>query len=202
MRVRDVVRDVVAEVAPEEQPLVAGLARFDDATVVRRLGDRRGRREPLGFGLGEVVALVTPVVWLAVNQTAQRVVGAALDGAAGRARAALRRLSRRPPEVVTVPPLSREQLLMVRELVLEVAAERGLAAERAEGVADAVVARLVLAGPEGGGPADPGPAGPADPGGPAGPGPAGPADRGGPVDPGPAGPAGPSGPTDPPGGAV
>lgn len=162
-RVRDVVRDVVAEVAPEEQPLVAGLLRFDDATVVRRLSGRGRRHEPLGFGLGEVAALVTPVVWLAVNQTAQRVVGAALDGAAGRARGALRRLSRRPPETVTVPPLSREQLAMVRQLVLEVAAELHLDEERARAVADAVVARLALAGPESGGrggPADP--AGPDD----------------------------------------
>ncbi|MEW2411319.1 hypothetical protein [Streptomyces griseoviridis] len=155
---------MVAEVAPEEQPLVAGLLRFDDATVVRRLSGRGRRREPLGFGLGEVAALVTPVVWLAVNQTAQRVVGAALDGAAGRARGALRRLSRRPPETVTVPPLSREQLAMVRQLVLEVAAELHLDEERARAVADAVVARLALAGPESGGrggPADP--AGPGDP---------------------------------------
>lgn len=159
-RVRDVVRDVVAEVAPEEQPLVAGLLRFDDATVVRRLSGRGRRHEPLGFGLGEVAALVTPVVWLAVNQTAQRVVGAALDGAAGRARGALRRLSRRPPESVTVPPLSREQLAMVRQLVLEVAAELHLDEERARAVADAVVARLALAGPESGGRG--GPAGPDD----------------------------------------
>lgn len=167
-RVRDVVRDVVAEVAPEEQPLVAGLSRFDDATVVRRLSGRGRQREPLGFGLGEVAALVTPVVWLAVNQTAQRIVGAALDGAAGKARAALRRLLRRPPETVTVPPLSREQLAMVRQLVLEVAAERNLEEERALTVADAVVARLALAEPEAAGPDDPAdPAGPADHPGPA-----------------------------------
>lgn len=75
--------DVVAEVAPEELPLVAGLAGFDDATAVRRLGGRGRRRETLGFGLGEVAALVTPVVWLVVDHTAQRIVGTAVDGAAG-----------------------------------------------------------------------------------------------------------------------
>ncbi|MFI1835933.1 hypothetical protein ACH433_22195 [Streptomyces olivaceoviridis] len=39
--------------APEELPLVAGVAGFDDATVVRRLGGRSRRSDTLGFGLGE-----------------------------------------------------------------------------------------------------------------------------------------------------
>ncbi|MEV8407208.1 hypothetical protein AB0R12_15720 [Streptomyces niveus] len=138
------VRDVVAEVAAEELPLLVGLARLDDATVVRKLGDR-GRRESLGFGLGEVAALVTPVVWLAVNQTAQQIVGAAVENATGRAKARLRVLFRRPAEAVTVPPLTREQLADVRKTVLEMAAVRGLEEERATVIADAVVARLVLA---------------------------------------------------------
>lgn len=156
-RVRDVVRGVVAEVAPEELPLLVGLARLDDATVVRRLGDR-GRREPLGFGLGEVAALVTPVVWLAVNQTAQQIMGAAVESATGRAKTRLRVLFRRPAEAVTVPPLTREQLADVRKAVLEMAAGRGLEEERATVIADAVVARLVMAEQE----EDPGAAGAAD----------------------------------------
>ncbi|MEV8529259.1 hypothetical protein AB0451_34815 [Streptomyces sp. NPDC052000] len=134
-RVLDLVRDVVAEVAPEELPLVVGLAGLDDATVVRRLD---GRREALGFS--EVAALVTPVVWLAVYQAAQRIV----DGAASRATSVLRKLFGRPPGPVTVPPLTREQLNDVRESVLEMGRQRGLGAERAMTVADAVEARLAL----------------------------------------------------------
>ncbi|MFK0116374.1 hypothetical protein [Streptomyces sp. NPDC090994] len=151
-RVRDVVRDVVAEVAPEETPLVAGLAGIDDATAVRRLSGR-GRREPLGFGLGEVAALVTPVVWLVVHQVAQQVAGTVVDSATGRVRSAARRLLRRPAEVVTVPPLTPEQLADVRDAVLETAARRGVEPERAAVIADAVVARLVLAEQEEDGPA-------------------------------------------------
>jgi hypothetical protein len=61
VRVRDLVHDVVRQCAPEELPILNGLADYDDAVVVRRL--RRGRRrEPLGFGPDEVSALVTPVV--------------------------------------------------------------------------------------------------------------------------------------------
>ncbi|BDM74907.1 hypothetical protein HEK616_83940 (plasmid) [Streptomyces nigrescens] len=144
------VRDVVAEVAPEELPLVAGLAWLDDATAVRRLRSRVLRRDsPLGFGLGDA-ALVTPVVWLGVDQAAQQLVGAAADSAASRARSALRKLFRKPAEAVTVPPLPREQLAQVRESVLEMAAQRGLEEERASTIADAVVARLALPGPGGG----------------------------------------------------
>ncbi|MEV5145156.1 hypothetical protein AB0L14_12080 [Streptomyces sp. NPDC052727] len=145
-RVRDVVHDVVVEVAPEELPLVAGLAGFDDATAVRRLGGRGRRRDTLGFGLGEVAALVTPVVWLALDQAAQRIVGTAVDSGVSRAASALRKLFRRPAEAVTVPPLTREQLAQVRESVLKTAAQRGLEEERASTIADAVVARLALAG--------------------------------------------------------
>jgi hypothetical protein len=83
IRVRDVVRDVVAKVAPEELPVVDGLAEFDDATIVRRLNGSGRRREPLGFGLAELVVLVTPVAWLVVNQVAERVAGSAVDGARG-----------------------------------------------------------------------------------------------------------------------
>ncbi|MER0484605.1 hypothetical protein ABR737_40840 [Streptomyces sp. Edi2] len=161
-RVRDVVRDVVAEVAPEELPLVAGLAEFDDATAVQRLGGRGGRRELLGFGLDDA-ALVTPVVWLTVHQAVQRIVGAAVGSAASAARSALRKLFHRRTEAVTVPPLTREQLAEVRESVLEMASQQGLGKERASTIADALMARLALPGAEDSGlDSTTGPAGPAD----------------------------------------
>ncbi|MFI2610371.1 hypothetical protein [Kitasatospora sp. NPDC018619] len=149
-RVRDVVRDVVAEAAAEELPLVVWLTRFDDASAVRRLAGR-GRSEPLGFGLGEVAALVTPVVWLALDQVGQKLAGAAVDGAAKGLKAGLRRVFRKGAEPVTIPPLTREQLADVRRSVLESAAQRGMAEDRAAAIADAVVARLALAEPGGGG---------------------------------------------------
>ncbi|WP_377267964.1 hypothetical protein [Peterkaempfera sp. SMS 1(5)a] len=146
-RVRDVVRGVVADSAPEELPLVDGLFQFDDATVVRRLSGSGRRRDPLGFGVGEVVALATPVVWLALNQVAERVTDAALDGASRGVRGLLRRLLRRPAAPRTVPPLTREQLAEVRRRVVETGRQRGLSEERATELADAVAGRLALAEP-------------------------------------------------------
>ncbi|MFD8733442.1 hypothetical protein ACFV06_00800 [Streptomyces sp. NPDC059618] len=143
--VRDVVHDVVAQIAREELPLVEGLARFDDDTVGRRLGHREGQRpEPLGFGSDEVTALVTGVVWLTLDQTARQLGERTADGVLRGAGGLLRRVMRRHTEPATVPPLTPEQLAEVRQRVLEVAARRGLGRERAETVADAVVARLAL----------------------------------------------------------
>lgn len=142
--VRDVVRSTVASVAPEELPLVDGLRRFDDATVVRRLNGRGRRREPLGFGIGEIAMLVTPVVWLVLDGVAQRMLTETVDRAAQGATGALRRLLRRPTPAAEVPPLTREQLAGVRALTVAAATQRGLSAGRAEEIADALVARLAL----------------------------------------------------------
>lgn len=144
--VRDLVRSVVAELAPDELPLVEGLCRFDDATVVRRLSRRGGRREPLGFGLGEVAALVTPVVWLVLDGVAQQTAETTATRITEGMTAMMRRLlpGRRPVRAVRMEPLTREQLVTVRAHVLAASEQRGLARARAEGIADAVVARLVL----------------------------------------------------------
>ncbi|SDM65747.1 hypothetical protein SAMN04489726_2754 [Allokutzneria albata] len=138
------VRDVVAEVAPEELPVVDGLAGFDDGTVVRRLRRGGNRREPLGFGLGEIAVMVAPVVWIVVDQIAQKVAGTAVDGAAKGMRALLRKVFRKGPARVVVPPLTPEQLAEGWRKVYEAALHRGMSEERARAVADAVVARLTL----------------------------------------------------------
>lgn len=143
-RVRDVVREVVAQAAPEELPVVDGLAAFDDVAVVRRLRRRGRRREPLGFGLGEVAVLVTAIVWLVVDEAAKCAAGAVVDGTAKRLRGVLRKVFRRRAEPVVVPPLTRDQFADVQQRVLEAAAAAGLSEKRAKAIADAVVASLAL----------------------------------------------------------
>jgi hypothetical protein len=141
-RVGDVVRDVVADAAPAELPLVEGLSRFDDETVVRRLTRRSRPREPLGFGLDEVAVLVTPVVWIVVEEAARRVVDSAVTGAAKGLRALLRRLLGRRATPLTVPQLTREQIVEVQQRVLELAGQNGLKQERAAMLANLLGARL------------------------------------------------------------
>lgn len=154
--VADIVRDVIAAAVPDELPLVEGLRRTAGDRGVRRLARRRREREPLGFGLGDVAVLATPVVWIAVDEAVRRGVDDTLTGARRR----LRRLRRRRTHDRTVPPLTRAQLARVRARVLELAAKAGLDPGQAGTLADQVVARLVLEPGSAQGPADTGPPAP------------------------------------------
>ncbi|MFE2521912.1 hypothetical protein [Streptomyces mirabilis] len=141
---RDVVRETVAEVAPDELIVVEGLCRFDDDRVARLLAGRTGRHEPLGFGLEEVAAMVTPIVWTALDEAARQAAGAAVGTAVRRSARWLRTITRGPAAPQVLPALTSGQLQTVRERVLELAAESGIAPEAAAALAERLVARLVL----------------------------------------------------------
>jgi hypothetical protein len=151
--VGDIVRDVIAEAAPAELPVVDGLRALGPDTVRKRLRRRRVFRDPVGSGLELVVSLMTPVAWIAVDELVRRVVDDAPGGLAGRIWKALRtfvrRVTRRSQDEVaakaTAPPLSPDQLEEVRRRVLELAPKYYLASADAEALADRVVARLILA---------------------------------------------------------
>lgn len=144
--VRKVVHDVVAVVAPEELPVLAGLGHLDDDEALRRLTRRRRPREPLGFGLDEIATLVTAIAWVALQESVKRIVGPPADGLSRRVGVRLRRLLRRPPARVTVPALTRPQLAEIHRRVLELAEERGLDADQAATLAECLVGRLTLGG--------------------------------------------------------
>ncbi|WP_354637649.1 hypothetical protein [Kitasatospora camelliae] len=143
--VRDVVVDVVTQLAPEELPLLRGLDGMPAEKVVELFGRRR-RGEPLGFGLAEAAALVTPVVWMAVDEACRAAVGAGVE----RAGRGFRRLWRRgggrgharPAVEPPVPPLDARQLAAVHARVHAGAREAGLDESAAGALADCVVARL------------------------------------------------------------
>lgn len=145
MLLRDVVRDVVAQTAPDELVLVDGLAKFDDAVVTRRLRRQRGS-EPLGFGLGEITALVTPAVWLALTEAGKRMGTLTADGAANGLKGLLRKVFRRKSGPVRVPIPTSDQQRVIHQLVRESCQERGIEESTAIDVANAVLARLSLDG--------------------------------------------------------
>ncbi|MFE6055087.1 hypothetical protein ACFQ6N_30420 [Kitasatospora sp. NPDC056446] len=148
--IRDVVQSVVAACAPEESVVVEGLLQYSDADVLARLRRRRRGRDPLGFGLAEVVPLVTPVLWLTLDSARTKLADAVVDGAARGSASLWRRILRRGSKPEVIPALTREQQLMVNQMVLEAAAEAGLPPQRAKRIADGVVAALALAEPAGG----------------------------------------------------
>ncbi|MEV7025244.1 hypothetical protein [Kitasatospora sp. NPDC093558] len=137
---------MVADVAPEETILVEGLLRYGDAEVLARLRGR-GRRDPLGFGVADIVPLVTPLLWLTLESARQKLADAAVDGAAKGSVALFRRLFRRTAEPEVIPALTREQQVLVRGMVVDAATQAGLAPELVGQLADGVVARLALAEP-------------------------------------------------------
>lgn len=146
--VRDVVHDVVADVAPEELPVLAGLSRLDDDEALRRLTRRRRPREPLGFGLDAVAVLATAITWVAVQESVKRMVQPAADGLARGIGTRLRRLFRRRSAPTVVPALTPEQLAEIRRRVLELAEQNDFDPDRANVLADRVVARLALGIPD------------------------------------------------------
>lgn len=127
--------------------MVEGLLRYSDAEVLARLRRRGHGRDPLGFGLADVVPLVAPLLWLTLESARQKLADAAVDGAARGSASLWRRIRRRKAKPGTIPPLTRGQQAMVRQMVLDAAADAGLSPSRAKRIADGVVAGLALAEP-------------------------------------------------------
>ncbi|MFI7126822.1 hypothetical protein ACIBQ1_14095 [Nonomuraea sp. NPDC050153] len=145
-RLFDIVRDVVEDVAPHELPLLAGLQRLDDAEISVRLTRSAKRDDPLGFGMGEIVVLVTPIVWAVLQRAADRVTDSALDGLQSRAAKLVRRLLRRPEPAALLPGFNPEALREIWENIVEKATESGMERPQAEQLANSVVSRLVMGG--------------------------------------------------------
>jgi hypothetical protein len=140
--IRDVVRSVISSQASEEIRYFTGLARTGDSWVLWRLRHRRGRDEPLGFGLGEMTTLVTPVIWITLNEAARDFGTAAGDGMFAGVRALLRRLLRRKPKPATIPPLTEEQRKRIRDAVHRELDRRDIGKQRAIDIANAVFHEL------------------------------------------------------------
>jgi hypothetical protein len=112
-----VVHDVVAEVAPEELPVLAGLGRLDDDEALRPLTRPRRRREPLGFGMDTIATLATALVWVAVQESVKQMVKPPTDGLVHRLGTGLRRLFRRRSAPTVVPEFTQQQLTEIHRRV-------------------------------------------------------------------------------------
>jgi len=147
----ELARRVVREIAPEELPafdLVAAPYLQNPRQAERRL--RQAHDDPLGFGLGDIVTMATPVIALVsgsvITAVSDSVGKAVRDGAAGALRKTWRKIRRKPAEPLELPstPLTKAQLAEVRQIALERALSLGMKQQKADALADAVVAALVL----------------------------------------------------------
>lgn len=147
----ELARRVVRKIAPEELPsfdIVAAPYLESPEQAERRL--RRAYDDPLGFGLGDIVAMATPVVALVsgsvITAVSDSVGKAVRDGTTSTMRKAWRKLRGKPAEPLELPstPLTTAQLAEVRRIALERALSLGMKQQKADALADAVVAALVL----------------------------------------------------------
>lgn len=147
----EVSRDVVAAMAPEEIPLFRPLsAAYFDAP--KRL-DQAPKDDMLGFGGGEVVVALTPVVLSVLGEVLvylrHELAQAAAKDVTGAVDGGVHALFRRVRPAVQAAParpaaLSREQLAEVGRLAFERARAMRVSEGRARLLADAVVGSLVL----------------------------------------------------------
>ena len=137
--VRDLVRQVTEDLAPEESRVLAALDGLSDAEALRQLTARTGRDQRLGFGLDEAVALTSVIAWTGVNEAVRQLADEAVQ-ARRRWWPFSRRRKPEPPAVV--PALSAEQLTLVERCVRESAHAAGLSADRGGRIADGVIRRL------------------------------------------------------------
>ncbi|GAA1214985.1 hypothetical protein [Pseudonocardia alaniniphila] len=155
-RISTVVRAVVTQAAPEELPMVDGLSGATDEVIVARLSQGPARDERLGFGLEDVAVLVSPVLYIALDQAVRKIVDDSIDGARRRAPRWARWFARRGKAAPTVPPaLSAHHIAEIRDQVTALAKERGVPADKIERVREALVE--VLSNDAGNGSAGPPP---------------------------------------------
>lgn len=139
-----VVRDVVAEVAPNELPVVDRLRQLGEDRAARLLARRRSGGDLLGFGIDEVAVLASPVLWIVLTKAAEQFTEGAISSGGEAARRWLRKRLGRAKAVTVLPPLEPEQIAEVRARVLDSALRSGMDADRARLLADSVAGRLVV----------------------------------------------------------
>jgi hypothetical protein len=147
----ELARRVVRRIAPEELPsfdVVATPYLESPKQAERRL--RQAHDDPLGFGLGDIVELATPVIALVsgsvITAVSDSVGKTVRDGTAGAMRKAWRKVRGKSAEPLQLPstPLTTAQLAEVRQIALDRALSLGMKRQKAEALADAVIASLVL----------------------------------------------------------
>jgi len=143
-------RDLVSKIAPQEMPLFQANseAYFKDSQKVLR--GQKGKDEMLGFGTGEVVTFLTPIVLVVMTE----VVGFVTEEVKKSIKAessnliseAVKKMFKkfRTEEEKTLPSLTSEQLEQVRKLAFDRARQLKFSEAQARLMADSVMGSLVI----------------------------------------------------------
>jgi hypothetical protein len=148
--VADIARDVLSEVAPQEVPIFAAVSRAYFADPAAALKQSQSKDYVLGFGAGTLTVLLTPAILHILSEVLEfltRVAKKAVeDGLAKEipevVKAMFARFRSSEPAIPSV--LSKEQIGLVHGNVLRAAKKLRLPVDKAESLANAVTAQLVL----------------------------------------------------------
>ncbi|MHA6629226.1 hypothetical protein ACU61A_27650 [Pseudonocardia sichuanensis] len=127
--------------------MVDGLSEMGDRAAVELLSKAGPRDERLGFGWTDVAVLVTPVLYIALDQAVRKLVDDSIDGARRGVLRRLRSTVQRRTDGPGLPQLSDAQIAEIRDQVTVLAVERGVPGDKVERVREAVVE--VLSGRDG-----------------------------------------------------
>jgi len=149
--ITEVGRDVLSKIAPEETPIFAAASKAYFADPAAALRQLRSKDNVLGFGLEAVAVAVTPVILVALSEMFEfltRVAAKAVeDGLAKEIpdviSAMFRKFHSAKPQTPSV--LTREHIGLIHGNVLQAARRLRLPPDKAQSLADAVTAQLVLA---------------------------------------------------------
>ena len=153
------VREVIAEVAPQELPLLVPVSEAYFANPEEALRAKTSKDEMLGFGVPINAQFLTPIALAVTSQVVGFLVGEVSKSVQaetpGLVSALVRRLFKKlrpadsaapeaPQDRADTPRLTAEQLAQVREIALEKGRQLGLPSTKAKLLADSLVGGLAV----------------------------------------------------------
>jgi hypothetical protein len=141
--IADLTRDVIAHKAPQELPLFRALCEAYFERPDKVLACRPPKDDMLGFGVGEVVTYLTPVALAVVTEVLKYLGEQVASDAVKRLFKKFRSAEQAGPQ--SPPPLSQEQMIRIRQIVLERARQLRLSEDQSGVLADAVISSLATA---------------------------------------------------------
>ena len=117
-------------------------------TTLKLLTKRSYQPESLGVVVETTATRLTPVIWIAVDESVRRVLDATSDRA-GKPKLTRRRFfnRRHDPIPVSTPTLTHEQLELIAQSVRDATQQADVSREHGDRIADGVVRRLAAMQP-------------------------------------------------------
>lgn len=147
----DLARMVIEQLAPQELPLFRATSEafFQNPRMAMR--SQAGKDEMLGFGAGEAMTYLSPILMIAASKVVEFAMEPAKEPIQQRLGDLMTRilvkigLAKKPDVVGTIQPLTPAQLARARQLAIETLQQYNVPKDTCDLVADALVGKLALA---------------------------------------------------------